>query len=69
MLDDLRNSASQSFAEDKQRGKRKNGAKDTDQQLIFGMTGPQRFFVSVLLLIMTITLGMLLLIAFGKMVI
>jgi hypothetical protein len=63
MLDDLRNSASHSFIDDlpinEPDGVKKDGR-------IFGMTAPQRFLVSVMLLVMTCAIGALLLIAFGK---
>lgn len=65
MLDDLRNSASQSFIDDVP----EDDALDEKRRgpvLILGMTAPQRFLVSVLLLIMTCTIGMLLLVVFGK---
>ena len=62
MLDDLRNSASQSFIDEIG----KHGRKKNDDGRILGMTAPQRFLASVLLLMMTCALGTLLLIAFNK---
>jgi len=59
MLDDLRNSA---FIDEIG----KHGRKKNDDGRILGMTAPQRFLVSVLLLVMTCAMGTLLLIAFGK---
>jgi len=68
MLDDLRNSASQSFLEDFPDDK-KMGGEDHGPLLIFGMTASQRFLVAILLLILVCTVGTLVLIAFGKVVI
>jgi len=65
MLDDLRNSASHSFIDDFPADD-DQGRKHRGPVLIFGMTAPQRFLVSVLLLIMTCAIGTLLLVAFGK---
>jgi hypothetical protein len=62
MLDDLRNSASQSFIDEIG----KHGRKKNEDGRILGMTAPQRFLVSILLLVMTCAMGTLLLIAFGK---
>ena len=62
MLDDLRNSASQSFIDEIG----KHGRKKNEDGRILGMTAPQRFLVSILLLVMTCAMGSLLLIAFGK---
>ncbi|MHB0989478.1 MAG: hypothetical protein ACYC3P_12585 [Bellilinea sp.] len=63
MLDDLRNSASQSFIEDMAANEPVGDIADGH---FLGMTAPQRFLVSVLLLVMTCAMGTLLLIAFNK---
>lgn len=63
MLDDLRSSASQSFIEDMPVNEPVGGIKNGS---FLGMTAPQRFLVSVLLLVMTCAMGSLLLIAFNK---
>ncbi|MFA5837420.1 MAG: hypothetical protein WC837_10750 [Bellilinea sp.] len=63
MLDDLRNSASQSFIEDMAVNE---PVGDIADGYFLGMTAPQRFLVSVLLLVMTCAMGTLLLIAFNK---
>lgn len=68
MLDDLRNSASQSFLEDFPDDNNRGGD-DRGPLLIFGMTAAQRFLVAFLLLILVCTVGTLVLIAFGKVVI
>jgi len=61
MLDDLRKSASQSFIDDIP----VDESPDAKKRFL-GMTAPQRFLVAVLLLIMTVAIGTLLLLAFGK---
>ncbi|HAL15765.1 MAG TPA: hypothetical protein DCP32_03110 [Anaerolineaceae bacterium] len=63
MLDDLRNSATQSFIDDMPVEESAGGLSDGH---FLGMTAPQRFLVSVLLLVMTCAMGTLLLIAFNK---
>lgn len=65
MLDDLRNSATHSFIDDFPEEDELGGGRH-GPELIFGMTAPQRFLVSVLLLVMTLAIGALILVAFGK---
>lgn len=65
MLDDLRNSASHSFIDDFPEEDDLGGDRH-GPELIFGMTAPQRFLVSILLLVMTLAIGALILVAFGK---
>jgi hypothetical protein len=63
MLDDLRNSASRSFI-DEMPGEEADEKKESTR--ILGMTAPQRFLVSVMLLVLTCVIGTFVLIAFGK---
>lgn len=65
MLDDLRNSATHSFIDDFPEEDELDGGHH-GPELILGMTAPQRFLVSVLLLVMTLAIGALILVAFGK---
>lgn len=64
MLDDLRNSARTSFIDDLPADDLMGGVHS--ERRILGMTAPQRFMVSLLLLVMTCAIGTLLLVAFGK---
>lgn len=66
MLDDLRNSASQSFLDDFPEDEEEIIEKPSGPRLILGMTARQRFLVSLLLLVMTCAIGALVLVAFGK---
>jgi hypothetical protein len=63
MLDDLRNSASRSFI-DEMPAEEADEKKESTR--ILGMTAPQRFLVSVMLLVLTCVIGTFVLIAFGK---
>ena len=70
MLDDLRNSVKESLQEDEQEVKKKPEKPfKGEPRLLFGMTAPQRFIVSIFILIMVIIIGLFLLILFGKIVI
>ena len=64
MLDDLRNSATQSYEEQITHGMKKK----RPRRPFLGMTAPQRFFIAALILLMTCLLGVLFLIATGKIV-
>ncbi len=64
MLDDLRNSAAQSYDEQITHVVKKK----RPRRPFLGMTAPQRFFIAALILVMTCVLGALFLIASGKIV-
>lgn len=70
MLDDLRNSAKDSYPEDEPFIPPKvNKPFREEPKLLFGMTAPQRFIIAVFILLMVIILGVFLLIMFQKIVI
>ena len=70
MLDDLRNSARDSYFEEGSPVEPKPVKPVREEpKLIFGMTAPQRFIVAVFVLLMVIILGLFVLIMFGKIVI
>ncbi len=69
MLDDLRNSARDSYEEEVPVQRKAAKPVREEPKLIFGMTAPQRFIVSVFVLLMVIILGLFVLIMFGKIVI
>lgn len=62
MLDDLRNSASDSASMDESYYETDSG----DNKQFLGMTAPQRFIVVLMLLIMVCILGTFVLLIFGK---
>lgn len=64
MLDDLRHSAAQSYEEEISQGKKR----PRRRRPFLGMTAPQRFFIAVVILVMTCVLGFLFLIVSGKIV-
>jgi len=70
MLDDLRNSARDSYQDEEPRIERKAPKPVREEpKLIFGMTASQRFIVAVFILLMVIILGVFVLIMFNKIVI
>jgi hypothetical protein len=70
MLDDLRNSVKDSFIDEEPVVEKKiEKPFSNEPKLIFGMSAPQRFIVSVFILLMVFILGLFLLIIFGKVVI
>lgn len=64
MLDDLRNSAAQSYEEDVVQAR----GQPRERKPFLGMTAPQRFFIAALILVMTCVLGVLFLVMAGKIV-
>ncbi len=64
MLDDLRNTAAKSYEEEVIQ----ETPKPLPPKRILGMTAPQRFFVALLILLLTCVLGAVILIAAGKVV-
>ncbi len=64
MLDDLRHSAAQSYEEEIAQGKRPSRRR----RPFLGMTAPQRFFIAVVILVLTCLLGVLFLVVSGKIV-
>lgn len=67
MLDDLRNSAKESYLED-EAGTTPLAPQPKTRQNFLGMTAPQRFVLSVLLLIAVIVLGTFCLLITGRIV-
>ncbi len=64
MLDDLRNSAAQSYAEEeRQQFDRKRSERPRRKRKFLGMTAAQRFLLAVLILIATCVMGALCLVA------
>ncbi len=67
MLDDLRNSAKESYLEEEPVIEKKVAKPFKEEpKLIFGMTAPQRFIVAIFILLMVIILGLFILIMFQK---
>ena len=67
MLDDLRNSAKDSYLEEEPVIQQKVPKPFKEEpKLIFGMTAPQRFIVAIFVLLMVIILGLFILIMFQK---
>ncbi len=63
MLDDLRNTAAQSYQEEMIEEQKPRSARR-----LLGMTAPQRFFIALLILLLTCVAGAVVLIAAGKVV-
>lgn len=68
MLDDLRNSANENYAEEEQPVAYTPVTQNTSKNFL-GMTAPQRFLLSLLLLIAVVVLGTFCLLVTGKIVI
>ena len=67
MLDDLRNAVKDSLDEEETHAQKKAEKPFSNEpRLLFGMSAPQRFIVSVILLLLVIVLGLFILIITGK---
>jgi len=67
MLDDLRNTAQESYLEEEAR-LAAEAANPKPEKKILGMTAPQRFVISIFLLIAVIVLGSFCLLVTGKVI-
>jgi hypothetical protein len=67
MLDDLRNTAQESYLEEEAR-LAAEAARPKPEKTILGMTAPQRFVISIFLLIAVIVLGTFCLLVTGKVI-
>lgn len=67
MLDDLRNAVKDSLDEEEaQTQKKVEKPFSSEPKLLFGMSAPQRFVVSVILLLLVLVIGLFILIITGK---
>lgn len=67
MLDDLRNTAQESYLEEEARLAAEAAQPKTEKKIL-GMTAPQRFVISIFLLIAVIVLGSFCLLVTGKVI-